>query len=538
MAGGKETPRQKMIGMMYLVLTALLALQVSNAVLEKFIFIDKALSRMVDDYGTKNNQTISNIEAQVKKRNSKEDEVAILNVAKEVRQKTGEVIKTMSDLKEEMVNITGGRDEETGGLIGAKDIDKVATMMIQQNKGKELKAQLNEYSKFLAAKTGRPEGDFPALAKDAKDYKEFENDPNQKDKRFAELFFEATPTAAGMATVSYLETEVLNYERRALEILADSVGAGEVSFSEIFPLIRPESNIVASGGVYKAEMFIAASSSALRPVMYKDGKQLELGDLDIGGGTTIKYGKVEFPVTASKFDAATNLATQSFKATVEIDGKPYEQTVQYFVAKPTILISSSALSALWRNCGNALNVQVPSLGNSYNPSITCTNADVVKGSGKGEVTVIPKTRGKVTLTVRSSGALIGSKTFSVKEIPLPKYELAIPSSAGNAEDGVKGRAFRQVTIDANAEPSFASDVPKDARYRVREVEVKLVRNGDPVKVQTFKQNKLTLTQFAQLARKGDLYIFTIKRVIRTNFQNKSENVPARNEIYKVLVKSN
>ena len=36
MAGGKETPRQKMIGMMYLVLTALLALQVSNAVLEKF----------------------------------------------------------------------------------------------------------------------------------------------------------------------------------------------------------------------------------------------------------------------------------------------------------------------------------------------------------------------------------------------------------------------------------------------------------------------------------------------------------------------
>jgi hypothetical protein len=40
MAGGKETPRQKMIGMMYLVLTALLALQVSNAVLEKFAIIN------------------------------------------------------------------------------------------------------------------------------------------------------------------------------------------------------------------------------------------------------------------------------------------------------------------------------------------------------------------------------------------------------------------------------------------------------------------------------------------------------------------
>ncbi|VAW25693.1 hypothetical protein MNBD_BACTEROID06-1475, partial [hydrothermal vent metagenome] len=128
--------------------------------------------------------------------------------------------------------------------------------------------------------------------------------------------------------------------------------------------------------------------------------------------------------------------------------------------------------------------------------------------------------------------------FTVKEIPLPKYELVIPGSAGNMADGVKGRAFRQVTINAKAEPSFASDVPKDARYRVREVEVKLVRNGDPVKVQKFKKNKITLTQFAQQARKGDLYIFTIKRVVRTNFQNKSENVRARNEIYKVLVKSN
>jgi gliding motility-associated protein GldM len=538
MAGGKETPRQKMIGMMYLVLTALLALQVSNAVLEKFIFIDKALSRMVTDYEAKNSQTVSNIEAQVKKRNSKEDEVAILNIAKEVRNKTAEVIKTMGDLKEEMVQITGGRDPETNGLVGAKDIDKVATMMIQQNKGKELKASLNDFAKFLAEKTGKTDQDFPALAGDAQHYPEFANEPNQKDKRFAELFFEATPTAAGMATVSYLETEVLNYERKALEILADSVGAGEVSFDQIFPLIRPESNIVAAGAHYKAEMFIAASSSALNPVMYMDGKQLEMGNLDIGGGAQIKYGQVEFPVTPGNYDAKTNLATKSFKATIELSGKTYEQNIDYFVARPTILISSSALSALWRNCGNALNVQVPSLGNSYNPNITATNADVVKGSGKGEVTVIPTSRGKVTLTVHSSGALIGSKTFSVKEIPLPKYELNIPSSAGNAEDGVKGRAFRQVTVEANAEPSFASDVPKDARYRVREIEVKLVRNGDPVKVQTFKQNRLTLTQFAQLARKGDLYIFTIKRVIRTNFQNKSENVPARNEIYKVLVNNN
>ena len=43
MAGGKETPRQKLIGMMYLVLTALLALQVSSAIILKFKFLDDSL---------------------------------------------------------------------------------------------------------------------------------------------------------------------------------------------------------------------------------------------------------------------------------------------------------------------------------------------------------------------------------------------------------------------------------------------------------------------------------------------------------------
>jgi hypothetical protein len=47
MAGKKETPRQKMIGMMYLVLTALLALQVSNAVLEKFAIINVTLNGLI-----------------------------------------------------------------------------------------------------------------------------------------------------------------------------------------------------------------------------------------------------------------------------------------------------------------------------------------------------------------------------------------------------------------------------------------------------------------------------------------------------------
>ena len=58
MAGGKETPRQKMIGMMYLVLTALLALQVSNAVLEKFAIINETLTTLIEDGKKKSETTV------------------------------------------------------------------------------------------------------------------------------------------------------------------------------------------------------------------------------------------------------------------------------------------------------------------------------------------------------------------------------------------------------------------------------------------------------------------------------------------------
>ena len=375
---------------------------------------------------------------------------------------------------------------------------------------------------------------FEPLAKDAKDIPVFANSPNQKDKRFAELYFENTPTAAGMATISYLETEVMEYERLALKILADSVGASEIAFSDIFPLIRPESRIVAAGGKYTAEMFIAASSASLSPKFYMNGKELPEETLDIGGGVTIKKGRVEFTASGGSYDKQGQ-AKRSYEATIEMNGKEYKQTVEYIVAKPSIMVASAALSALWKNCGNALNVQVPSLGNNYNPQITTSNATTVKGSSKGAVTIIPKARGKVIMTVKSSGTMIGTKTFTVKDIPKPSYDVKIPSAAGNIVDGVKAKSFRQVTITAVAEPSFAQDVPKDARYRVREIEVKLIRNGDPRKRQVFKTSKISLSAFAAEARKGDLYVFTVKQTVRVNFQNKTERVPVKNEIYKILV---
>ncbi|MFM8739548.1 MAG: gliding motility protein GldM, partial [Cytophagales bacterium] len=94
MAGGKETPRQKMIGMMYLVLTALLALNVSNAVLEKFAIIDSTLSDFLLESDKKNASTLAGIQ------NSKADATLVKEQGAKAQKVRDLAKKTVADLEE------------------------------------------------------------------------------------------------------------------------------------------------------------------------------------------------------------------------------------------------------------------------------------------------------------------------------------------------------------------------------------------------------------------------------------------------------
>ncbi|MFM2234835.1 MAG: gliding motility-related protein [Actinomycetota bacterium] len=109
MAGGKETPRQKMIGMMYLVLTALLALQVSSAIIQKFQFLDDSLQQAVEVSNKANGETQAKIAKQVKE-NPKDQYV--LDKAEQVRAETSKLISYIKGLREELVTKTGGKEED------------------------------------------------------------------------------------------------------------------------------------------------------------------------------------------------------------------------------------------------------------------------------------------------------------------------------------------------------------------------------------------------------------------------------------------
>jgi len=388
MAEPKLSPRQKMIGMMYLFLTSMLALQVSNTVLNRFVFINKSLEKQVLDNNISNGNIVVRISDAVDERGNRDTDKAILEKAKAVRTETQKVIKYTRDLKEEMIDITGGRDE-TGQIVGIQDQDKVANLMINKKKGIELKDLLNDYAKFLTDQIGQ---EYPDIAMDGKSDPVFQNDKEQKMKNFSTLYFENTPTAAGLASVTQLETEVMSYEKEALETLAQQVGAGEVKFDKVFVMAKPDAKYVAAGTNYKADLFLAASSSAVDPEMFRNGAPLPVEE---------GFGKIEFRATARSFDK-NGQSKQTYVAEINYNDSLFREEIEYIVVKPTLQITSDAVKALYLNCGNPLNVQCPQLGTQFSPTFSATGAQVFpQPNNRSSITVLPTGARSVKLNVNS-----------------------------------------------------------------------------------------------------------------------------------------
>ncbi len=513
MAEPKLSPRQKMIGMMYLFLTSMLALQVSNTVLNRFVFINKSLEKQVLDNNISNGNIIVRISDAVDERGNREADQAILDKAKTIRAETQKIIKYTKDLKEEMVRITGGRDENDQ-IVGIQDQDKVANLMINKKKGIELKETLNEYSKLLSDQLGQ---DFPDIAMDGRDDPVFQNDKEQKMKNFSTLYFENTPTAAGLASVTQLETEVMSYEKAALEILAQQVGAGEVKFDKVFVMAKPEAKYVAAGTNYKADLFLAASSSAVDPEMFRNGSPLPVED---------GFGKIEFKASAKSFDK-NGQSKQTYVAEINYNDSLFREEIEYIVVKPTLQITSDAVKALYLNCGNPLNVQCPQLGTQFAPTFSATGAQVFpEPNNRTSITVLPTGARSVKLNVNSGGVFIGSETFPVRRVPSPTISLLNESRQEIDEaKGVAVRALpRQIVLKANPDPDFANALPKEARYRVTRWRITLASGGDIKQRQEPTSEAFNLNAWRSIARKGDRVVIEIFEVQRANYKNDAEKV--------------
>lgn len=534
MAGAKESPRQKLIGVMYLILLVLLALQVSSAIMEKFKYLDDSL-KQANSSSAKNNDMMAESIAAAATQSGRKKDLEVLEKMKWVKAKTKFVQKEIEQLRSALIQTTGGYEDENDPnsmFVGAKDEGKVEDLMLGEKKAEKLQTLLNAYSDSLGLVIGKKEI-FKPMALNAKDDPKVSARSEHKNKSFAEFNFSSTPMVAAMAVLSNLENELLAQETKALESLLSELDAGTVKVDVIFPMYKTETNTVVAGTAYKADVFLAASSSGIKPSIEIDGKPLSVNEKGVGELNFVaspgEYNAQGFCV--KKWNGKIKMKYQGRDSVFSISG-------EYKVVKPYVDISGTSTIPMYKNCANVLKVSCPPLGADFRPSFVGSQGGEFIPEGVGQLTVVPNSP-TVKLNISNNGNKLHESVMNVMLIPKPN--LLVKNANGSLIDlknGLLPPYPNRLCVDALPDESFFKTNPRDARYKVAEMEVMVIRGSNraltPPKIVQGNCIDLSFLNNLQL-KEGDRILIDVKKVLRANFRNEVEEVRFNNPLFNIPI---
>ncbi|MFY0591469.1 hypothetical protein [Roseivirga sp.] len=231
MAGGKETPRQKMIGMMYLVLTALLALQIKDSVLEKFVLMESGLEVSNSSLLDYNETILTGIQADVTNQGDKPGDIAVQKTAENIRDYTRGVIAYIEDMKMNVGAVASGGDTaKVYKRSTLKKTEEPSNYLYERHFGDSLKVVLDAFPVQVNSsidnlgKGGMTPEWMKSIALDANGIKFYEDNQEEKKKGFSEFNFYKAPLAAVLAQLTFYKNQIYSKEAVALNKLKSLIG--------------------------------------------------------------------------------------------------------------------------------------------------------------------------------------------------------------------------------------------------------------------------------------------------------------------------
>jgi gliding motility-associated protein GldM len=452
MAHEKLSPRQKMIGMMYLVLTAMLALNVSKEAVEAFKKVDKGLTQTIANYTLKNDVIYKEFDRAAAENAAKAGKYKTL--AYQVKERADEAFNFIQGLKIEIIK-KAEKDPETPAVKGneviideVKRIDDTnvpSEVLIGANengKANDLKALLSEYRQFLIATL---DGKNPTAEEALKTSLRTDDSKNADGvkERWENLNFQTLPLVAVICILSEYQVSVRNGETEVLNYLYSQIDASSFKFNKLTPIVIPNSNYVTMGSDYEAKVFISATDTTQNPSITVGGSVLALDET----------GKGIYKIHASSTGPKKWGGIIALKAPDgSIKNYPFESS--YVVGEPNVIVSPTAMNVMYYGINNPIDVSVPGISPDK-LKIKVVNGsfstEKVKKSGgdyfKGAWAVKPNAVGQtvqviVTADINGKPVQYAPYDFRVKSIPAPiaifgnKSTGSIPRATAAAQQGV------------------------------------------------------------------------------------------------------
>jgi gliding motility-associated protein GldM len=428
MAGGKETPRQKMIGIMYLVLMAMLALNVSDTILNAFSTLNNSLVTSTEYVSQSLDQSVRAFE-QTKMKENPERAKPILDKVNQAKKISAELFDYVNELKKLLEESGGGRNAESGELNKRDDLDVSPRIMINQKKGEELQKKINETREKLMALVEEKDKSTVSFSLEAVDPKKAANDGTKKNWAQSN-FGDGTPLTATITILSKIQTDVKNAENVVVRKFLSKMDEALVTLDGFSAVAVAPTSYVIQGQPYTAEVFLTAYDTKQNPDITVNGAKLPASD-----------GKGVYTLNT------TQEGEFKWKGTIRVkqtDGteKIYETAEQsYTVAKPSAVVSPDKMNVFYIGPDNPVSVSAPGIPKEK-LKVTMTGGSLSGSNGKYVAKVTGGTQAVVTVSAEITPGkvqVLGTTNFRIKEVPPP-----IATFAGKASGVISAATAKSV----------------------------------------------------------------------------------------------
>ncbi|MCD4792005.1 MAG: gliding motility protein GldM [Bacteroidales bacterium] len=428
MSHGNLSPRQKMINMMYLVLTALLAMNVSAEILNAFVLVNDSLIKTEKGISSKNDVVYADFDGKFKANEKKvgpwrDKAVDVGNYSKELTA----YITTL----QKIILEASGEDYElflkngTGVIEDKKDRESPLHAMLEDKSEGKIRALIlkNKIDKYRADIEKVLKGvDGGETVVNSMNINLSTTDMEGQDggiKSWEMANFDQLPLVAVITMLTKLKTDVLNTESEAISNLYSQVDAKSYKFTDLNAIVTTDKGYILSGERYIAKIFVAASDTTQKPVIKLDNGSI----IDSFDNT----GKGIYSVTAGGYGIhklSGKIIVQK-PGSAELDSFPF--STEYQVAAPSVSVSPTKMNVFYIGVDNP--VEITAAGTPADKvSASIRNGSIRKIGGSNYIVRV-RSAGKTRVNVSANGRSLGSKEFRVKTLPSPVTTIGAPGSS-------------------------------------------------------------------------------------------------------------
>ncbi|HEX7904359.1 MAG TPA: gliding motility protein GldM [Chitinophagaceae bacterium] len=393
-------PRQKMINMMYLVLTALLALNVSAEILNAFKTVNSSLENTNKTVNASTATIMKSLNDKALDPVTKVKAEVWLPKANQVQGYAKEVYGYIQGLKDEILTKAGGNPNDPTKSYKDDNLDIPTRILIDKGAGKMLLQKLTEFKTNVLTKVDSSIGE------------EFKNSlpinlekPKKSDKSWEYTYFHMVPTVAALTILSKFQNDVKTSENRVVQFCHNKVGEVVVIFDTYKAIVGQNSTYLMPGQDLEITAGVGAFSKKALPSVSIGNQSIIVGE---EGTATAKMpsggmGKHSVPVRITYTDQDGKLQT-------------IERLVDYTVGQSNASIALDKMNVLYIGVDNPLTIAA-SGGGDDKVNATINNGTLTRAGGGKWIARVSKVDDNTIVTVTVDGKVAGASQFRVRTIP-------------------------------------------------------------------------------------------------------------------------